>query len=156
MSRPYSRPLASAAPLPRAWLDSAASPIRAMFGILFIVWSWASTIIIVAWVLEPLIGNRSWAHVAPDRFVAGFLLAFCVSAIEFVSAGRWPGIYWPVLFILDAPFTAWQTHSWLLTIVSARVEVTTGGDVALWLVSLAGGIIAAIFGEVLLFGARRR
>ena len=148
--------LASAAPLPRAWLDSAASPVRALFGILFIVWSWASTIIIIGWTVEPLMGNRSALGIISDRYVLGLVLAFFVSAVEFVSAGRWPGIYWPVLILLDASFTTWQTHTWLLTIVSARVEVNAAGNAAIWLASLVGGIIAAIFGEILLFGARRR
>jgi hypothetical protein len=151
-----SQSLSSAAPLPRAWLDTIAPGVRAAFGIVFLIWSWASTIIIAGWVLEPLIGNRSLTGIAPDRFVAGFLLAFFVSIVEFVSAGRWPGIYWPVLLLLDASFTAWQTHTWLLALVSARVEVSAAGGVALWLASLVGGIIAAIFGELLLFGRRRR
>lgn len=144
-----------AAPLPRAWLDSAAGPIRAAFGLFFLIWSWASTIIIVGWMLEPLIGNRSLTGIAPDRFVAGFVLALTVSAIEFASAGRWPLIYWPVLLLLDAPFTAWQTHVWAFTLVSARTVVSSGGSLALWAVSLLGGIVAAIFGELLLFGRRR-
>jgi hypothetical protein len=59
MSRLHSRNLTGAAPLPRAWLDSIAPGVRALFGVLFIVWSWASTIIMVAWFLEPLMGSRA-------------------------------------------------------------------------------------------------
>ena len=152
MSRVNSRPLA--APLPRAWLDSAAGPVRALFGTLFIVWSWASTIIIIGWLAEPILGDRSALGILGDRYALGLLLAFLVSAVEFVSAGRWPGIYWPVLLLGDASFTTAQTHTWLTAIVGARVEVTAGGDAALWLASLIGGIIAAVCGELLLFGRR--
>lgn len=147
-----SRPLA--APLPRAWLDSIATPTRVFFGSLFIVWSWASTIIIVGWFLEPLMGNRSATGLLADRYAAGLLLAFLVTVAEFVSAGRWPLVYTIVLLLFDASFTTYQTHEWLLTLISARVEVAAGGDAALWLLSLVGGIVAAICGELLLFGRR--
>jgi hypothetical protein len=155
MSRLHSRPLASAAPLPRQWLDSIATPARIFFGSLFITWSWASTIIIVGWFLEPLMGNRSAVELIADRYAAGLLLAFLVTVAEFVSAERWPGAYWTVLLTLDASFTTVQTHGWLHTLVSARVEVSAGGDAALWAVSLIGGVVAAVFGELLLFGRRR-
>src|SRR5512145_790510 len=93
MSRPYSRPLKNAPPLPRHWLDGIATPTRVFFGCLFIVWSWASTIIIVGWFLEPLMGNQSVTGILPDRYAAGLLLAFFVTVAEFVSAGRWPLAY---------------------------------------------------------------
>ena len=149
-----SRPLASAAPLPRTWLDSIATPTRIAFGCLFIVWSWASTIIIVGWFLDPLVGNRSALGILPDRYAAGLLLAFLVTVAEFVSAGRWPLVYTLVLVLFDASFTTYQSHEWAYTLLSARVEVTAGGDAALWVVSLVGGIIAAVCGELLLFGRR--
>src|SRR5437773_920319 len=89
-----SQSLSSAAPLPRAWLDTIAPGTRVFFGVLFIVWSWASTIIIVGWILEPLLGNRSALGVVADRYVAGLVLSFLVSIAEFVSAERWPIAYW--------------------------------------------------------------
>lgn len=154
MSRPYSRNLTSAAPLPRAWLDGIATPTRVFFGCLFIVWSWASTIIIVGWFLEPLMGNQSATGLLADRYAAGLLLAFLVTVAEFVSAGRWPLAYTVVLLVGDASFTTSQTHTWLDTLLSARVEVTIAGDVGLWLLSLVCGVIAAVCGELLLFGRR--
>jgi hypothetical protein len=152
MSRIRSRHIA--APLPRAWLDAIAPGVCVFFGSLFIVWSWASTIIIVGWFLEPLIGNASAFGILPQRYAAGLLLAFLVTVAEFVSAGRWPLAYTFVLLVGDASFTTYQTHTWLLTLISARVEVAALGDVALWLVSLLGGLVAAILGELLLFGRR--
>jgi hypothetical protein len=153
MSRVNSRQIA--APLDRAILDSAATPVRVFFGSLFIVWSWASTIIIVGWFLEPLLSNRSAFGIMPQRYAAGLLLAFLVTAAEFVSAGRWPLAYTIVLLLGDASFTTWQTHTWLSTLISARAEVTAAGDVGLWLVSLICGVVAAVCGELLLFGRRR-
>jgi hypothetical protein len=149
-----SRHLPSASPLPRAWLDGIATPVRIFFGCLFIVWSWASTIIIVGWFLEPLMGNASWLRILPDRYAAGLLLAFLVTVAEFASAGRWPLAYTIVLLLGDASFTTVQSHTWLYTLISARVEVTAAGDVGLWVASLIGGVIAAICGELLLFGRR--
>jgi hypothetical protein len=154
MSRIQSRRLSGAAPLPRQWLDGIATPTLVFFGILFIVWSWASTIIIIGWFLEPLTGNASALRVIADRYAAGLFLAFLVTVAEFVSASRWPLAYTIVLLLGDASFTTYQTHVWLSALIGARLEVTLAGDAALWLLSLVCGVIAAVCGELLLFGRR--
>lgn len=151
-----SRPL-NAAPLDRALLDSAASPMRVLFGALFLGWSWISTIIIVGRFLAPVLPGALF-QVVGDSYAVAFGIAFLISAAEFVSANRWPPVYWAVLLLLDAPFTSWQTHAWLALIVQAQnpqIPISTGVDVVIWIVSVVGGIIAAIFGELLLFGKRR-
>jgi hypothetical protein len=148
-----SRPL-NAAPLDRALLDTAASPVRVVFGALFLGWSWISTILIVGWFLAPVLPG-AFFQVAGDSYVVGFGVAGLVTAAEFVSAGRWPAAYWPTLLVFDASFTSWQTHAWLALIVAAHTPITAGLDVVLWLVSIVGGVVAAIFGELLLFGGRR-
>src|SRR5262245_29653538 len=116
MSRIQSRPLASAAPLPRTWLDSAASPLRVFFGIVFLAWSWVSTVLILGKLLAPALRGALLEGV-PDSYIAAIGFALLVTAAEFVSAGRWPGAYWAVLLLADAPFTTWQTHAWLALIV---------------------------------------
>ena len=143
-----------APPLPRAWLDTIARPLRVLFGLIFIAWSWISTVIIVGAWLRPLPAGTTIPG-APDWFLVAFALAFLVSLAEFVSSDRWPVAYWLVMLQCDASLTAWQTHTWLLIIVQAQVEaIALLGHVAIWLTSIIGGILAAKFGEVLLFGKR--
>src|SRR5262245_42900350 len=146
-----------APPLPRAWLDTIAPAIRVLFGLIFIAWSWVSTVIIVGAWLRPLL-SASTIPGAPDWFLVAFLFAILVTVVEFVSSDRWPIVYWIVLLALDASFTTWQTHTWLLIIAQAQMPVGTEiaplGHVAIWLASCVGGILAAKFGEVLLFGKR--
>lgn len=148
-----SRRIGGAAPLDRAILDSAASPVRVLFGVLFLGWSWVSTVLIVGAFLAPAFTASEDAPV-PTSYLIGFGFAFLVSVVEFVAAGRWPIVYAVVLLILDAPFTTYQTHQWLTSIVSALTMVGTMGAAVMWAVSLVCGIVAAIFGEVLLFGRR--
>jgi hypothetical protein len=59
-----------------------------------------------------------------------------------------------VLLVCDASFTTWQTRVWLVLIVSAQTPISLLGHIGIWAVALVGGIIAAKFGEVLLFGSR--
>lgn len=150
-----SRPNPSAGmapPLPRAWLDTLAAPIRTLFGIIFIAWSWISTVNIVGAWLRPLLTGAALAM--PDWFLVAFLFACLVSLVEFVSSDRWPWVYWLVMLFLDASFTSWQTHTWLVIIVQAQTEIASAGHSVIWLVSIVGGIVAAKFGEVLLFGRK--
>ena len=143
----------TAAPLPREWLDVIATPVRVLFGILFIAWSWISTVIILGAWLRPLLPAATVPG-APDWFVVALSTAFLVSLVEFVASDRWDFVYWLVLLVADASFTSWQTHTWLLIMVSAQTDVGPIGNAAIWLVSIVGGIIAAKFGEILLFGRR--
>lgn len=144
-----------APPLPREWLDMIASPLRVLFGLVFIAWSWISTIIVLGVLLYPVMPGTA-LEVVPDWFVLALGVSFLVSLAEFVSSDRWPLAYWVVLLLCDASFTIWQTRVWLLAIVQAQTEVALAGHLAIWLVSIIGGITAARFGEVLLFGRRSR
>lgn len=141
------------APLDRAILDSAASPVRVLFGIIFLGWSWVSTVIILGDVLAPAF-RSALIEGLPDSYLAAFGFAFLVTVVEFVAAGRWPVVYALVLLVLDAPFTTWQTYQWLTSIIGTLTIITTLGAVGIGFVSLVCGVIAAIFGELLLFGRR--
>jgi hypothetical protein len=155
MSRIQSRHIA--APLDRAILDSAASPARVFFGILFLAWSWISTVLILGKLLAPTISS-AWIDGIPNSYLVAFGCAFLVTAAEFVSAGRWPFAYWGVLIVCDAPFTSYQTYRWLSAIIEPidpLTTMTTAGSVGIGLAAIVAGIIAAIFGELLLFGRRR-
>lgn len=148
-----SRRMGGAAPLDRAILDSAASPVRVLFGIIFLGWSWASTVLILGGALAPAFPGPLTEGI-PTSYPIALLIAFGVTVVEFVSAGRWPIVYALVLLILDAPFTTYQTYQWLTSIVSALTIISMAGAVGIGIASLICGIIAAIFGEVLLFGRR--
>lgn len=154
MSNVRSRPL-NAAPLDRAMLDSAASPTRVFFGLLFLAWSWVSTVLVLGKFLTPALPG-ALADV-PTSYIVALVLALVVTGLEFVSAGRWQGVYWPVLLLLDAPFTTVQTHGWLTALIQpyAQEALSAGADSVVWIVAFICGIIAAIFGELLLFGRRR-
>lgn len=154
MSVQSSRLASGAAPLNRALLDSAASPVRVLFGVLFLGWSWISTITILGGFLAPLLPGAVLGIVS-DRFLVTFGIAVLISIAEFVCSERWPGVYWLVLLLLDASFTTWQTRAWLLVLIEPHTHITTSVHVVIWLASIVGGIIAARFGEALLFGARR-
>lgn len=155
MNRVQSRPLTNAAPLDRAILDSAASPVRVFFGILFLGWSWVSTVLILGRLLVPILSTTLIPGI-PSSYLVAFAFALLVTAVEFVSAGRWHVVYALILLILDAPFTTYQTYQWLTAILTPLVEVITiAGAVGIGFSSLICGIIAAIFGELLLFGRRQ-
>jgi hypothetical protein len=143
-----------AAPLPREWLDTVAPAIRVLFGLIFIAWSWVSTVLILGRLLKPALSSAAIEGI-PDRFLVAVGVAFLVSLAEFVASDRWPGAYWTVLLLFDASFTAWQTRAWLVLIVEAQTPIGLLGHIGIWAVAIIGGIIAAKFGEVLLFGKGR-
>lgn len=142
------------APLPREWLDTIAPGIRILFGLIFIAWSWISTVIILGRLLRPVMTSAAIEGI-PDRFLVALSFAFLISAAEFVASDRWTGAYWAVLLVGDASFTAWQTRAWLVLIVGAQTEISTLGHIAIWTLAIVGGIIAGKFGEFFLFGRRR-
>lgn len=148
------RPI-NAPPLDRSMLDSAASPTRTLFGLLFLAWSWVSTVVVLGAFLVPALPGAGLG--VPNSALVALGVALLVTALEFVSAGRWPPVYWFVLLLFDAPFTAIQTHAWLAVLVAPYLvdgTITAGADVAIWFVSSVAGVIAAILGELLLFGRR--
>jgi hypothetical protein len=142
-----------APPLPRAWLDTIAPALRVLFGLIFIAWSWISTLLVLGTLLVPVLPSATLGGI-PDRAIIALGFAFLVSLAEFASSDRWPVAYWIVLLVCDASFTTWQTRAWLVLIVGAQTPISLLGHIGIWAVALVGGIIAAKFGEVLLFGSR--
>src|SRR5262245_40738890 len=141
-------------PLPRSWLDSAAPLVRVVFGILFLLWSWASTVLVFGPRLERLFPGEAAAGV-PNYALAALVFSFLVSAIEFVASGRWEVVYWAVLLVADASFTAVQTYLWsVLIFPEIEQSLIAMGVVGIGCVIL--GIVVAKFGEVLLFGTNKR
>jgi hypothetical protein len=140
-----------APPLPRAWLDTIAPALRVLFGLIFIAWSWISTLLVLGALLAPVLPSTTLVGI-PDRALIAIGFAFLVSLAEFVASDRWAVAYWLVLLLCDASFTTWQTRTWLLLIVGAQTPIELVGHIGIWVVALVGGIIAAKFGEILLFG----
>src|SRR5262245_46661180 len=87
-----------APPLPREWLDTVAPGLRILFGLIFIAWSWLSTILILGALLKPVMPGAAIEDI-PDRFMVAIGIAFLVSLAEFVSSDRWPAAYWMVLLL---------------------------------------------------------
>lgn len=143
------------APLPREWLDTIAPGIRILFGLIFIAWSWISTVIILGRLLRPVMTSAAIEGI-PDRFLIALSFAFLISVAEFVASDRWTGAYWAVLLVGDASFTAWQTRAWLVLIVEAQTPISLLGHITIWTLAIVGGIIAGKFGEFFLFGTRRK
>jgi hypothetical protein len=134
-------------------LDTIAPALRVLFGIIFIAWSWISTLLVLGTLLVPVLPSATIGGI-PDRALIALGFAFLVSLAEFASSDRWPVAYWIVLLACDASFTTWQTRIWLVLIVGAQTPISPIGHIGIWAVALVGGIIAAKFGEVLLFGSR--
>src|SRR5436853_3080983 len=88
------------APLSRSWLDSAATPVRVLFGGVFLAWSWISTVLVLGRILAPVLPGDGMG--IGDRYLVAFGLAVLISLAEFVSAGRWPGAYWLTILLADA------------------------------------------------------
>src|SRR3954462_8648498 len=65
----------TAAPLPREWLDTVAPAIRAVSGLVFIAWSWVSTLLIVGTLLAPVLPGATIAGI-PDRALVAIGFAF--------------------------------------------------------------------------------
>jgi len=80
-----------APPLPRAWLDTIAPSLRVLFGIIFIAWSWISTLLVLGALLVPVVPSATLGGI-PDRALIAVGFAFLVSLAEFASRNRWP---WP-------------------------------------------------------------
>lgn len=143
------------APLARERLNSIGPLVRILGGILFLAWSWVSTVFIIGWLLEPII-KGGLLGIGYSYYV-GFGFAVFVTIVEWVTQERFFEVHWAVVLILDAPFTAWQTHEWITTIATAKqIPVEGAAVIGLWGGSIICGIIAAKFGEVLLLSSQKR
>lgn len=141
------------APLARENLDSIAPAIRIFGGFVFLAWSWVSTVIIVGTLLSATITGGAWG--VGYSYLVAFGFALFVTIVEWVTE-QYPIVHWPVILLLDAPFTAWQTHEWLMIIIEKQVKDSPDwAEIAVWIISIIGGIIAAKFGEALLLSKRK-
>lgn len=144
------------APLDRAWFDRFIPAARITCGFIFLIWSWASTVLIGGdFMLAPLIGNgSSMIPFIADKYLLTLLFAFGVTLLE-IFTERWARIHWPIVLFLDADFTAIQTYFWLSMIVGTYTPLTSPVLAIIGVASIACGVVAAKSGEFLIFGNKR-
>lgn len=150
-----SKPLSAgrdAGPIPRKYLEHSRGPARVLFGLLFIVYSAAATVVYLSKDIAPLtiwLDNRGYALGTYGLSIAAAVL---VIFLEWLTAGtHW---YWPVLAV-DSWYTFWLTFPWFSVLWIDRLQPD-------WLaLGVAGGgsiliaIASAYLGELLLFGKRQ-
>lgn len=130
--------------------------LRAVFGFAMIAYSNIATTLIVGWFLSPVLPKLIWE--ASYAHLIGLLLGLSVTIGQWVTKHPYPRVHWMLVLLLDAPFSGWQTFTWL----SAAVAAHSGGKLsndALGIciaISLAGGVTTAKFGELLLLGYKKR
>ncbi len=142
------------APLSREGLDRIGPLVRIFGGMLFIAWSWVSTILILGVLIAPVIHGETYG--IGHRYIVALAFSAVVTVTEWVT-DEWPRIYWSVLLLLDASFTFWQTKEWLYAIITAQTDtISLPGHIAIWAASAVCGVVAARFGERLLLPPRKR
>lgn len=138
-------------PIPRKYLDYSRGPARIIFGLLFVVYSGAATVVYLAGDLAPLtawLDTRGYSFGTYGLSTIGALL---IIFLEWLTAGTvW---YWPVL-VVDSWYTFWLTFPWFSVLWIDRLQpdwlalgVAGGGSILL-------AASSAYLGELLLFGKR--
>lgn len=148
-------PSMAGTPLPRSWIDTTLPGARVLFGLLFVVYSAVSTIILFAEDIRRLTGDRA-GFIIPDRFWFGIGLAALIFLGELYTSERYPRVY--ALFLVpDTLYSARLMQPWLLTLFVAYLDWHP--LLLMFLTWIASGILgywSARLGEELLFGKRRK
>ena len=134
-------------------LDKAAPWIRAMLGLALIAYTSYTTIAGVGADFAPLfMGAPPWAPIAAGLGVAVFL-----SLGEWLTSEHVPFVY-ILLLLIDARYTQRQVGPWVDALATYHLQaqpafLTAGVSV---LVSWGLAVAAARYGEILVFGKRKR
>lgn len=131
--------------------------LRAVFGFAMIAYSNIAVTLIVGWFLSPVLPKLIWE--ASYGHLIGLLLGLSVTIGQWVTKNPYPRVHWVLVLLLDAPFSGWQTFSWLSAAVAAHSANGKLSSTALGVcvaISLAGGVGTAKFGELLLLGYKKR
>lgn len=141
-----------AAPLPRAYLDSARTPARVFFGILFVAYSSIGTVTGVQGDLAPALAHRT------DGLMIGYALGFALALLIFLAElllAEVSPFWYSVVLIPDVWYT-YRFSGWIGAIIRANVEadsLVVGATVVI--TTTIFSLAVAYFGERLLFGKRR-
>lgn len=153
------------APIPRAVIDELRPYGRAILGLLFVGYSARSTVSLCAsdllWLFE---GTREITiYGFPDAYWYSGLLALLLFAGEVMTSEKYPRTYW-LFLIPDTFYTArglWGGLFKASTVLAGSITsdgtiAQVIGFVAATAISAYLGYMIAKWGEVLLFGNRRR
>lgn len=165
------------APIPRTYIDAGLPFARAALGLLFVAYSAQSTILFLAadlmWLFPGL--RVSSTGVWADAYWVSIGFAVLLFAGEVFTAERYPRLYRAFL-APDSFYTARGIHAGLATAFAILISTWAGttpeagqtiaglgvkpfvliGWLAAWPPALLIGIYIARWGEVLLFGKRRK
>lgn len=150
--RGIARPLLS-----HTQLDKAAPWIRTLLGVAFIAFGGYTTVAGVGADFAPLLVG---ANGQPDPMlvlVAGLGVAAFLSLGEWLTSESVPFIY-VILILIDARYTQGQIGPWISKLAAHHLEETPQwvAPVVSFLVSWLLAIAIARYGEILLFGKRKR
>jgi hypothetical protein len=147
---------ASSVPIDRRRLDTFRKPFRILFGAVFLGYTGYAVALWVHEFTAPVVGPAVVFSI-PITYMLGFLAALLIMVAEwYLAESRW---YWYAIpFIPDVWFTYDLTESWVRLFVDVHmagepVGIIQGVTVG---VSLLIAVVSARFGEILLFGKRRK
>lgn len=141
------------APLTHTQLDKAAPWLRAMLGLALIAYTSYTTISGVGLDFAPILKDSP----AGIALAAGLCVAVFLSVGEWLTSESVPFIYF-ILLLIDARYTQRQIGPWIEALSAYHLReypwyLTTGVSL---IVSWGMAIAAARYGEILLFGRRRK
>lgn len=150
------------APISRGLIDDALPFLRAGLGVVFVAISAISTILLGAADLRYFIGDAITIGYFPDRFWYASMGAFIFFIGEVATAERSRVIY-AVFLVPDVFYTVrgmWEGMARGFTVMvggaqPSDMERFIGSTIGL-IVSIIVGYVIAKYGEILLFGKRRR
>jgi hypothetical protein len=143
-------------PLNRQFLREMMIPTRVIGAFVFLLYSWAGTIVVGgAWLrhlLEPFgIGN---VFVWYGIFV---FLAFALTWLEWLLSYNL--VYYLFPFLIDMHFTLHLTYPWMRHVVPDIFDIPftpSAGNEAAIIAALILAVVSARYGEVLLWGERKK
>lgn len=144
------------APLNREHLERAGPWLRLLAGVVLIAYTSYTTITGIAQDFAPVL-HGSLYGVASVQLVAGVGAALLISLVEWLTSEQYPLIY-AAFLIIDARYTQRQIRPGIDALAAYHLQdldpliVLVVSFVASWGLSL----IAARYGEILLFGKRAR
>lgn len=143
------------APLSRTHLDRAGPWIRLMVGLALIAYTGYTTVRGVAGDFAPLL--QGTIGPVPVTLIGGLLAAVFLSVGQWLTAGRHTIIY-AVLLILDARYTQRQIGPAITALAAFHLPGVDNNIVSVvsFLASWGASLLAARYGELLLFGKRKR
>ncbi len=144
-----------AAPLSRDQLDRAGPWLRLLAGVALIAYTSYTTIIGVGQDFAPLLQGVIYG--VPVQVIAGVGAALFISLVQWLTSEQYPIIYF-IFLAIDARYTQRQIGSGIEALAQYHMR---GLDLLLpavvsFVVSWGLSLIAARYGEILLFGKRKR